>query len=80
VVSIGVEEDLRLVLEAPEGLGVNHSVPIPFERCPELVVILGLAPAPALVGLGRGGGQELVLELFPLEPWSAEQLSQGSRR
>ncbi len=32
VIAIGRDKDLGLVLEPPEGFGVNHAVPIPLKR------------------------------------------------
>ena len=40
VVALGVEEDLRLVLQAAERLGVDDPVAVPLERGPERVGLL----------------------------------------
>jgi hypothetical protein len=52
VIPIGIEEDLSLVLETPERLGMNYSIPISLVGRPELVRILMLLPTFGLVGFG----------------------------
>ena len=60
------EEDLRLVLEAPEGLAVDDAIPIALERRTHVVFALR-AQAPPGVGALRGlGGQDLALTRFEL--------------
>ena len=64
VVTLGGEEHLRLVLQAPERLRVHDAVPVPLEAGPE--VVLGLVVLSALAGRGerRGRRQRLALDLF----------------
>ena len=45
VVAVGVQEDLRLVLEPAEGLGVQDPVAVALERRPERVLRFGPRPA-----------------------------------
>ena len=44
----GIEEDLRLVLETAEGLGVGDAVDIPLKAGADLALLLGVQPAPAV--------------------------------
>jgi hypothetical protein len=52
VIPIGIEEDLSLVLETPERLGMNDSIPISLVGRSELVRILVLLPTSGLVSFG----------------------------
>ena len=60
VVALGGDEDLGLVLEPAEGLGVDDPVAVALERRPQRAVGL-LDRAPRRVGAGRVLGEELVL-------------------
>ncbi len=53
VVALGRDEDLRLVLEAPERLRVHHPVPVALERCAERRVLLGRHPTRRVGALGE---------------------------
>ncbi len=48
MVAGGIEKDLGLVLQAPEGAAVDNAVAIPLERGAESVLILGMGAAPRL--------------------------------
>jgi hypothetical protein len=37
MIALGSEEDLRLVLQPPKGLGVNDAIPIVLKRRPHIV-------------------------------------------
>ena len=65
VVALGRDEDLRLVLEAPEGLRVDDPVAIALERRPVVRVRL-LDVAPRGIRARGKRGQRLALE--PLHP------------
>ena len=49
------EEDLRFVLEATEGLGVDDAIAIALERGTNAVLRLRVEPAPRVGALGRLG-------------------------
>ena len=63
VVAVGVEEDLRLVLQPAERLGVQDPVAVALERRPQGVLGLGPHPAPGGRRAGRRGR-----ELAPRRP------------
>ena len=48
VVALRIEEDLRLVLEAPEGLGVDDPIAIPLEGGSERIRLLRANSSSAL--------------------------------
>jgi hypothetical protein len=49
MITLGIDEDLRLVLEAPEGLRVNDAVAVALKRRSQAALFLFLARAPARV-------------------------------
>ena len=53
VITIRVHEDLSLVLQASEGLGVEDAVPVAFERCPPLISGFGSLSTPSTHGMRR---------------------------
>ena len=59
------EEDLGLVLEPPEGLGVNDAVAIALKHRPDGIGRLGAETAAAGGALRGLGGQELELPWLP---------------
>jgi len=59
VVALGVDEHLGLVLEAPEGLGVEDPIAVALERGAQVVGRLGPSTA-ARVGGSEGGSREAV--------------------
>jgi hypothetical protein len=62
------EEHLGLVLQPPERLAVNHSIPIALERRTNRILWLWAHPA-AAVGAFRGLGREnLAFTIFELLP------------
>jgi hypothetical protein len=52
MVALGRDEDLRLVLEAPERLGVRDAVAVALQRRAQTAVGLG-DPTPGRIGPGR---------------------------
>ena len=64
VVALGVDEDLRLVLQAAERLGVEDPVTVTLEGGPELVRWLGLDPATRRLG-AHGRRREALLFSLP---------------
>ena len=65
VVAARGEEDLGLVLQATEGLGVDDPIAIALERRPHRVFGLGSQAAAAVAALRRLRSQDLALS--PLE-------------
>jgi len=61
VVPLGVEENLGLVLEPPEGLGVDDAIYIPLEACANLTFRLGPRTALRLGRLDSEGREGLGL-------------------
>src|SRR6185437_6090259 len=55
VVALVIDEDLGLVLQAPERGRVNNAVAVALERRPHLMLGLGLKPPTALLRLRRIG-------------------------
>jgi hypothetical protein len=63
VVALGVEEDLRLVLEAAEGLGMDDPIPVPLEGGAKWIrLFLSSSPAAG----DRSSGWEAKALLFRL--------------
>ena len=62
VVAGGVDEDLRLALQAPERLGVDDPVAVALERRPDVGLRLGPEPAARLVRADRERREGVVLE------------------
>ena len=62
VVPLGLEEHLGLVLQPPEGLGVDNPVHIPLEGGAHAALLLRPLPAPAPGGAAGPGGEQ---RLFP---------------
>ncbi len=60
VIPLGGDEDLRLVLEAPEGLGMDDAVAVTLKRRPHWAVRL-LPLTLSRIGPGRPRGQKLLL-------------------
>jgi hypothetical protein len=74
VVAGGVDENLRLALQAPEGLGVEDAIAVALVGGANGAFRLGLDPSPREGALGGLGGEELKLEgllLFPQEEFSS---------
>ena len=70
VVPFGGQEDLRLVRQAAEGLGVQDAVAVPLEGGPERMRLLGDLPAARVCradGVGREPGFLSRLDLLPDE-------------
>ena len=70
VVPFGGQEDLRLVRQPAEGLGVEDAVPVALERGPERMRLLGDLPASGVGradGVGREPGLLSRLDLLPDE-------------
>jgi hypothetical protein len=64
MVALRIDEDLGLVLEAPERLRVHDAVAVALERRPQAALLLLLVGAPArLVGTHRAGREPGVLLL-----------------
>ena len=75
VVALGIHEDLRLVLQSPERLGVQHSVSIPFEDGAIRVGLLVAASPGTLRSESCAGRKTLVLPLLGVVPGvTAERL------
>ena len=70
MVPLGLEEDLGLVHQPAEGLGVDDAVHIPLIAGTNLAGLHGPLPAPGLRRQGCVGGQMLAFQLFG-------ELSQG---
>src|SRR4029077_9744509 len=76
VVAFGVEEDLRLVLEATERLGMNDPVPVPLERGSEWIGLL--QPGSTTAGDGSSGGRaEALFFRFPNQAVTPDQSFHG---
>ena len=60
------EEDLRLVLQAPERLAVNDAVAVALERRPDRILGLGAEPSLRVGALGGLRRQDLALALLEL--------------
>ena len=75
VVALGGDEDLRLVLEAPERLRVGDPVAVALKRGPDRAVGLGLEPM-GRIGAGRRLPEELLLDA----PGSAARTAMRRRR
>ena len=63
VVGIGRQKDLRLMLQAPEGVAVNDAVAVALKRCAHFAFRLGLFPA-LCVGTQHAIGRDGQLFLF----------------
>ena len=77
VVALRVEEDLGLVLQPPERLGVDDPVPVALERGAELVRLLGPLPPTARRRPGGGRAQPLLIRLARL-PVAATKSALGA--
>ena len=62
VVACGIDEDLRLALEPPEGLRVDDPVAVALERRSQAALRLRLDPPARPVGLHGVGRERLLLE------------------
>ena len=60
------EEHLRLVLQTPERLAVNHTVAVVLKSRTDRIFGLGPQPALGVAALGRLGRQNLMLAGFEL--------------
>ena len=58
VVALVIHKDLGLVLQAPEGLGVDDPVTVAGEGGAEIWPALGMDPAAGLLGKGGIGSRE----------------------
>src|SRR5262249_6730519 len=58
VVVRGIDEDLGLVLETPERLGVNDAIPVSLERRAQAARLVGVLPAARLVRANRERREE----------------------
>ena len=77
VVALGVEEDLRLVLQAAEGLGMDDPVPVALEGGPIRVRLLRSSARPRLcVDRVRDRGEAFLLP-FARQAIPADQLAHG---
>ncbi|GEM_PF-1956321 len=72
MVALGVEEDLGLVLEPPEGLGVDDAVAVALVDRPKLVGLLLNFP-PFRIKRSRRGRGEGRFSLFPYLAGTAEK-------
>ena len=64
VISLWIDEDLRLVLQAPEGLAVDDAVAVALERCAETAfLLLRVRTAPRLVRPHGKRGEPALLVL-----------------
>jgi len=76
MVALGGDEDLRLVLEAPEGLGVDDAVAVPLEGRPQATFLLFLVRPPAR--LVRAHGERREPALLPLSNAFCERIRYSS--
>jgi hypothetical protein len=70
VVALGVQEDLGLVLQPPERLGVDDPIPIPLEGRPEGIQFLRTSSPAAMDGSSSRRAQALLFRLSdrPITP------------
>ena len=61
IIAFVVDENLRLVLQPPEGRAVDDAVTIALERQPKAVLGLVVHPPPGIGGAGGVTGERLRL-------------------